>query len=358
MFIRNKPVRAYVILTQGSLTGFVIGRDVCFYNFEREKVGCATIIRTRASASAAVIEQNALANLKMDFLAWPEDLGDLPEPPVVSDPKVAADAAAKAAADAAAKAAADAAALELAQEDPPEIILPPILPPRLQVHLMPSIALPIWMSDLRFNSAARITGSGDIWESGDTIKGSAIGFGGRYYMPKNGRGDSAIDLSYHFTPSRPVKDDFDVTDASTSIQSGVLSHHYRLRWLRGATWKHEDTSDVLLYTGLGYAYVKAKFISSKVGADTTEMVSGVITGHGLEIPLIVEYQKFYGNWMLSTGADMGVPVVVYSPKAKGKLTYSEDVSGADKSFQGAVDAVNVRRGWFSFCLQVGVGSKF
>jgi hypothetical protein len=354
MYVRNKPMRPYVVLDQGSLTGFVIGRDVCFYSLERVKINCASIVRTKSSASAVVVEVEKIGVLSKNFLAWPADLGALPPAPVVVD--LAAEAAAAAAA--AAKAEEDAAALALAQEDPPEVILPPILSTRIQVHLMPSLALPIWMSDLRFNAAARISGSGDIWESGDTIKGSSFGFGARYYIPQNGRGDSAVDFSYHFTPLRPVKDDFDVTDAATSIQSGVLSHHFRLRWFRGATWKHDDTSDVLLYTGLGYAFVRAKFNASKVGNETTEMVSGVITAHGLEVPLIVEYQKFLGRFMLSAGADMGVPVGVFGVKNKSKLTYDEDVGTADKSVQGAVDAVNVRRGWFSFCLQLGVGAKF
>ena len=360
MYLRHKPVRPYVILDQGSLSGFVIGRDVCFYNLKRVKISCASIVRTKSGASAVIVEIDKMGALAENFLAWPADLGAVPPAPVVIDPAAEASAAAAsaAAASAAAKAAEDAAELALAEEDPPEVILPPILAPRIQVHIIPSLALPIWMSDLRFNAAARISGSGDIWESGDTIKGSSFGVGTRYYIPQNGRGDSAVDFSYHFTPLRPVKDDFDVTDASTSIQTGVLSHHYRFRWLRGATWKHDDTSDVLLYSGVGYAFVKAKFNSSKVGNETTEMVSGVITAHGLEVPLIVEYQKFLGRFMLSAGADMGVPVAVFRVKPTGKLTYSEDVGTADKSLQGAVDAVNVRRGWFSLCLQLGVGARF
>lgn len=357
MYLRHKPVRPYVILDQGSLSGFVIGRDVCFYNLKRVKISCGSIVRTKSGASAVIVEIDKMRALAENFLAWPADLGAIPPAPAVIDPAAEAAAAALAAA-AAVKAAEDAAELTLAEEDPPEVILPPILVPRIQVHIIPSLALPIWMSDLRFNAAARISGSGDIWESGDTIKGSSFGIGTRYYMPKNGRGDSAVDFSYHFTPLRPVKDDLDVTDASTSIQTGVLSHHYRFRWLRGATWKHDDTSDVLLYSGVGYAFVKAKFNSSKVGNETTEMVSGVITAHGLEVPLIVEYQKFLGRFMLSAGADMGVPVGVFKVKHTGKLTYSEDVGTADKSLQGAVDAVKVRRGWFSLCLQLGVGARF
>jgi hypothetical protein len=350
-FKREKSTRPFVVLDLGSLAGFVIGRDICFYSLERVKVSCGSIVNSRPRASAVILERSQIKKLEKKFIAWPKDLG---APPLSPAPEVAVDPNAGAAE----KTAADAAALALQQEDPPEVILPPILASRVQLHFMPSVALPVWMNDLRFNSVARIAGTGDIWESGDTIKGSSVGFGARYFMPKNGRGDSAVDFSYHFTPLRPVKDDFDVTDASTSIQSGVLSHHFRLRWLRGATWKHDDTSDVLLYSGLGYDFVRAKFNSSKVGRETTEMASGVITGHGFEIPLIVEYQKFYGDWMLSAGADMGVPVGVFGVKSSGKLTYSEDVGGADKSLNGAVQAVNLRRGWFSLSLQLGIGAKF
>jgi hypothetical protein len=45
-------------------------------------------------------------------------------------------------------------------------------------------------------------------------------------------------------------------------------------------------------------------------------------------------------------------------KARGTLHYSENVGNADKSLGGAIDALNVRRGWFSVALQFGLGAVF
>jgi hypothetical protein len=350
--VKHKKNGPYVVVDQGSSTGFVIGRDVCFYDENQVKQACASIVRTKQRAAAVVVGKADFAKMSIGLLAWPEDLGPLPASAPVAEEKKAAEVAEEK------KATSDAADLQTQEDDPPEPILPPLLSSRAQWHVSPTFALPIWMNDLRFNSSARITGTGKIWESGDTIKGSAVGFGIRYYMPQNGRGDSAIDFTYQFIPQRPVKDDFDTTDGGTLVQSGVLSHQYRFRWFRGATWRHDDTSDLLLYTGLGYDFIKTKFNASKVGGSSAELVSGVITGHGFEIPLVVEWQQFIGGWMLTTGLDMGLPIGVFGVKSTGTVSYDEDVSSADKSFKGAVQAVNVRRGWFTLAMQVGIGAKF
>ena len=121
---------------------------------------------------------------------------------------------------------------------------------------------------------------------------------------------------------------------------------------------HRDDSDLLLYTGFGYDYLKAKFLSQKTGAASGELVQGQITGHGLEIPLIVTWQKYFGRWLFSAGADMAMPLGVFGVTSSGSLSYDEQTADADKSFNGAVDAVNVRRGWFSLGLQFGLGASF
>jgi hypothetical protein len=62
--------------------------------------------------------------------------------------------------------------------------------------------------------------------------------------------------------------------------------------------------------------------------------------------------------MVTTGVDMALPLGVFGVQSKGKLSYDENTGNADKSLGNAVDAVNVRRGWFSFALQFGLGAKF
>ncbi len=343
-FGKNK-LGPYGVFDQGSNNGFVIGRDVCIYSDTREKVFCAAIVRTKPRAAAIHFKPRIRAKLRIGFFVWPRDLGD-PVFPKAED----------AVADA--KSAADVSSISMEEDDPPEPILPPVLSSRWQIHLAPTYALPIWMNDLRFNPSARASGSGKIWDSGDTIKGSVVGFGARYHMPQNGRGDMAIDFTYHFVPQKPVKDDFDFTDTSVAVRSEVWSHHFRFRWLRGATWRHRDDSDLLLYTGVGYDLLRVKFRASKTGASSSELVSGQIIGHGLEIPVVVAWQKSLGDWMLTTGADMALPLGVFGEKLTGKLSYADDVADADKSLNGAAEAVNVRRGWFSFAAQFGIGRKF
>lgn len=343
--IRKNKKGPYLVIDQGSRTGFVIGRDVCFYTADNSKVSCASIVRTKPRASAAYISAEESAKLQQGYFVWPDDLGSLKlQPKVTDEPTDAGES--------------DVNAIVEEEDDPPEPILPPMLKPRFHAHIAPIYALPIWMNDLRFSADARAAGSGEIWESGDTIKGSVVGFGFRYYRPLNGRGDSSFDFTYNFVPQRPVKDDFDATNSSVVVRSSVWSHHYRLRWMRGATWMHRDDSDLLLYTGFGYDYLKAKFLSQKTGAASGELVQGQITGHGLEIPLIVTWQKYFGRWLFSAGADMAMPLGVFGVKSTGSLSYDEQTAEADKSFNGAVDAVNVRRGWFSLGLQFGLGASF
>ena len=343
--IRKNKKGPYLVIDQGSRSGFVIGRDVCFYTADNSKVSCASIVRTKPRASAAYITAEDSVKLQPGYFVWPDDLGSLKlQPKVTAEPTDAGEA--------------DVNAILAEEDDPPEPILPPMLKPRFHAHMAPIFALPIWMNDLRFSADARATGSGEIWESGDTIKGSVVGFGFRYYRPLNGRGDSSFDFTYNFVPQRPVKDDFDPTNSSVVVRSSVWSHHYRLRWMRGATWMHREDSDLLLYSGFGYDYMQAKFLAQKTGAASGELVQGKITGHGLEIPVIVTWQKYFGGWLLSAGADMAMPLGVFGVKSSGSLSYDEQTADADKSFNGAVDAVNVRRGWFSLGLQFGIGASF
>lgn len=338
----------FAVFNQGSDSGFVIGRDVCFYTADAKKITCAVIVRTKPQAAAVMLGSEEKAKVTKGHFVWPADLApfdlSLTKSLVDTDTTTSTDVS------------------ELSEEDdaedPPEPLLPPLLSRRIQLHLAPTLSLPIWMNDLRFNSGARAAGTGEIWESGDTIRGSVIGFGIRYHIPQFGAGDSAFDFTYHFVPQNPVKDDFDLTDGSVAVQSAVWSHHYRFRWLRGATWRHTDDSDLLLYTGFGYDILMAKFRSAKTGGSTDELVSGTITGHGLEIPVVVAWQKHFGDWMVTTGADMALPLGVFGVQSKGKLSYDENTADADKSLNSAIDAVNVRRGWFSLALQFGVGATF
>lgn len=341
--LRKNRRGPYLIFNQGSATGFVVGRDVCFYDDGNQRLGCGTIIRTKPRAAAVYLTEEGASKLKVGDFVWPEDLGTLKIQPKIIDDQSASET--------------DALAL-LQEEDPPELILPPLLSRRLQLHVSPTYALPVWLNDLRFNAGARAAGAGDIWEPGDTIKGSVVGFGARYFWPQFGRGDTSLDFTYHFVPQRPVKDDFDVTNASVAVLSKVWSHHYRLRWMRGATWLHSEQTDLLLYTGVGYDFMQAKFKAEKVGAASATLVEGKIQAHALELPLIVTWQRHFGRWMISAGADGSLPLFLFGVQSDGKLSYDEATAAADKSFGGAVDAVNVRRGWFALALQFGLGGTF
>jgi len=55
---------------------------------------------------------------------------------------------------------------------------------------------------------------------------------------------------------------------------------------------------------------------------------------------------------------VAIPLYMGGVKARGTLHYSENVGNADKSLGGAIDALNVRRGWFSVALQFGLGAMF
>lgn len=343
-FVGRNQTGRFAVFDQGSETGFVIARDVCFYRADGHKVFCAPIVRTKLAAAAVTFKDNLKGDIVKGLYVWPQDLGEINLAALSES--------------VASVTSSDAQDLLDEEDDPPEPELPPLLARRLQVHLAPTLFLPIWMNDLRFNAGARSAGTGKIWESGDTIRGSAIGFGMRYHLPKNGAGDSAFDFTYHFVAQNPVKDDFDLTDGSTNVQSSVWSHHCRFRWLRGATWMHDDASDLLLYTGFGYDLLMAKFSAGKTGGASGNLVSGTITGHGFEIPVVVAWQKYFGDWMVTTGVDMALPLGVFGVQSKGKLSYDENTGNADKSLGNAVDAVNVRRGWFSFALQFGLGAKF
>jgi hypothetical protein len=336
----------FAVIDQGSDTGFVIGRDVCFFGADLRKLLCAGIVRTKPRAAAIVLTAEDKDKIVVGAYAWPADLGPVTSYMVERLQKDTD------------HDKSDAASLAEEEEDPPEPILPPVLKSRTQFHIAPTMSLPIWMNDLRFEAGARAKGSGEIWSSGDTIRGSVVGFGLRHHMPQNGDGDAAFDVTYHFVPQNPVKDDFDLTDGSVAVQSAVWSHHYRFRWLRGATWRHRDDSDLLLYTGLGYDLMMAKFEAAKTGASKDKLVTGSISAHAVEIPLVVSYQMHFGRFMLTSGADMAIPLYMGGVKARGTLHYSENVGNADKSLGGAIDALNVRRGWFSVALQFGLGAVF
>jgi hypothetical protein len=101
-----------------------------------------------------------------------------------------------------------------------------------------------------------------------------------------------------------------------------------------------------------------KFESAKTGSSSEKLVSGSLTAHGLEIPLVVAYQLHFGGWMLTAGADMALPIYVGGVKAKGTLSYDENVGSANKSLNSAIEAIHVRRGWFSMALQFGLGAEF
>jgi hypothetical protein len=332
----------YAVFNQGANTGFVIGREICVYSVDRSKVLCSTIVRSKPTASAIQLTAEDKERIKKGYFGWPQDLGE----PVISDDDLNRNVG---------KISRDAKELSQQEDDPPEPVLPPMLQNRWDVHLSPTYALPIWMNDLRFNAGARASGKGKIWESGDTIKGSAIGMGARIHQALAGRGDSAFDLTYHFVPQKPVRDDFDLTDGSVYVQSEVWSHQLRFRWLRGATWKHTDDSDLLMYTGFGYDFLYAKFKSSKVGSSNDELVSGRTLAHGFEIPVVMEYESTYGAWRWSVGMDLALPLGVYGKKMTAKLSYADDTADADKSLGAVEKALNIRRGWFSAALHCGIG---
>jgi hypothetical protein len=342
--IRKNKRGPYVVFDQGSQTGFVIGRDVCFFDLDNQKKACANIVRTKPRAAAAYITPQDVQLLKPGFYVWPEDLGTIKIQPKISDDLGLADQ--------------DMESLISEEDDPPEIILPPLLRPRVQLHLSPTYSLPIWMSDLRFNSSARAAGQGEVWREGDTIRGSVAGFGLRYYIALPGRGDSSVDFTYHFVPQRPVKDNFDLTNANVAVKSAVWSHHYRLRWMKGATWRHTESSDLLLYAGLGYDFMQAKFRAEKTGTDSGGLIDGVIKAHAFELPLILTWQRFWGRSFVSAGADASLPLGVFGVTGSGSLSYDEETADADKSVDAAVNAINVRRGWFSLALQFGLGFVF
>jgi hypothetical protein len=342
---KSKKAGHFIVFDQGSDTGFVIGRDVCFYDGELRKLACAGIMRTRPKAAAVNLEPEDQQRVEKGAYVWPEDLGPLTR--FVVERSVASSSEPSKDMD------------SLSQdEDIPEPLLPPVLKTRTQVHVAPTLSLPIWMTELRFSAGARAAGTGDLWTSGDTIRGSVVGFGLRHHIPQHGDGDWAIDLTYHFVPQRPVRDDFDLTDSTVSVESSVLAHHYRLRWLRGATWYHRDNRDLLLYTGVGYDLMMAKFDVQYVGSRTGKLIDGNISAHALEIPLVIAYQHHWGSFMLTAGADMAIPLIVGGVKPRGTLHYDEDVGNADKSLGSAFDSINVRRGWFSVALQLGLGAAF
>ena len=333
----------YAVFNQGSNTGYVIGREVCLYAPTRARILCSTIIRAKPRAAAIQLTQDDRGRVKNGFFVWPEDLGE----PVITDDSLTRQEPGTAA---------DVKELSMQEEDdPPEPVLPPVLVNRWELYIAPSYALPVWMNDLRFNAGARASGTGKIWESGDTIKGSFVGIGGRYHKALAGNGDSALDLTYHFIPQKPVSDDFDLTDGSVAIQSQVWAHQARVRWLRGATWRHKDESDLLLYTGIGYDLLYAKFKSVKTGAATDELVSGATSAHSFEIPVVVSYEVGWGAWRLSSGLDLALPLGVYGRKTTGKLSYSDDTADADKSLGAVEKAINIRRGWFAASLHCGIG---
>ena len=342
--VRRNKRGPYLVFNQGSRTGFVIGREVCFFDANNQKLGCASIVRTKPNAGAVYLSAEDGTKIKKGDYVWPLDMGTINLQPKLTGGQESSES--------------DALTLLAQEEDPAELILPPLLRPRYQIHISPTYALPIWMNALRFNAGARAAGSGEIWESGDTIKGSVVGFGARYYRSLNGRGDSSLDFTYHFVPQRPIKDDFDPTNAGVSVKSSVWSHHYRLRWMRGATWRHDEFSDVLMYSGLGYDFMRAKFKSQTVGSTAGNLIDGSISAHALELPLILTWQKYFGNWLISAGADASLPMGVFGVQSDGNLSYDEETADADKSVGGAVDAINVRRGWFSLALQFGIGASF
>lgn len=342
--VRKNARGPYLVFDQGSKTGFVIGRDVCFYDTDSQKQSCASIVRTKPRAAAVYISSQEAAKLKPGFYVWPTDMGTFKTQPRITEDHPPDDK--------------DLEKLIQEEDDPPEIVLPALLPSRVQVHLSPTYSLPVWMNDLRFSATARASGSGEIWRPGDTIRGSVVGFGARYYLAQPGRGDSSIDFTYHFVPQRPVKDDFDLTNTAVSVKSAVWSHHYRFRWMRGATWHHDELNDLLLYAGFGYDYMQTKFKSEKIGTASEVLLEGAIKAHAIEVPLILTWQRYFGDWLLSAGADASLPLGVFGINGSGRLSYDEDTADADKSLEAALDAVDVRRGWFSLALQFGIGTSF
>lgn len=348
----------FAVFSQGSKQGYVVGRDVCLYKPDGHRVTCTSIVRTKPRAAAVILTPEEATKIGEGDLVWPEDLGPikLDETPQPEEKTPAKDIAALASEQEGktTKSEPD----ETEEDDPPEPELPPVLKPRLQLYLAPALSLPFWMNDLRFNAGARAAGTGKIWESGDTIRWSYVGFGARYHSPKNGNGDSAFDFAYHFVPQRPIKDDFDLTDSSVAVESSVWSHQFRLRYLRGATWHHTETSDLLLYSGFGYNYLRARFLSTKTGAATDELVSGMITAHGLEVPVVISWQQFLGDWLLTGGADFGIPFPIMGLTARGNLAYDENTADADKSLNLAIEAINLRRAWFTTSVTLGLGRRF
>ncbi|MCX6126175.1 MAG: hypothetical protein NTV34_15695 [Proteobacteria bacterium] len=325
----------YVVIDQGSKSGFVIGLDLCLFDDLGQETGCGVIERTNLTAAGIRLPIGKRNFTAEGNRAWSVTWGPLP----VAEGTYAVD---------------DSTDVDkLVSEEELEPEDPSMLQRRVSYQYVAAFLLPVTSNNLQFDAASRASGQGTVWGSGSILKKSLVGLAVNLRLPKPGFWDQGIILGYNFMQATPLKTDYDLTDSSKSVESSVSAHFYRVGWSRGYGIFSSDHFKWMASAGLDGWLVMHRFRADS--SDGSSLAAGAIYNGLLTAPLSTWTECDVGGWTWTTGVDIQVPVFMRGGRVSGQVGYNEQTT-ADKDISAIGRAINPRKS-LGVAFKLGIGAK-
>lgn len=322
----------FVVIDSGQMRGYNIGVDVCFYDDHDHETTCGTVERSSPKAAGIRIERNLMSLIRVGDRVWFKGAGPVP-----------------------ARGAAETTDQnEINKMLKEEESAPPLLARRWFADYSAAPSLPISVNALKFDAAARASGNGSVWAAGTVQRLSPVGFVSGVQFPKAGTTMQQIFVGYQFLPQSPIVSDYDLTDASQTVESKVTGHFYRLGMQIGESFMHSDSSDWIIAGGIDLGYMTHKFSAILTGGTT--LASGNMRHFLISAPISTWWELHMGIWALRTGLDVTIPMLLFGEKSSGSVDYAEE-TGARKDMTAALSAINTRKS-LGVAIRLGIGTSF
>jgi len=332
--VGESPKGPYVVINRGSSQKYVIGTEVCLYDDRSQETGCGVIEQTNSTASGIRLPKDEKHLVVEGNRAWSLTWGPLPQPDgyAVND-------------DSDTSALVEAEAQAVAEE-------PSLLMRRISYQYVAGL-VPLTAKTLEFNAAARASGTGSVWRGGSVSQSSYVGFLVDFRLPNPGPWDTGYQIGYSFLHATPVVTDFDLTDASKTVESSVSGHFYRLGWSKGYGIITGDSLRWMVSGGADLWIVSHKFRADS--SDGTSLAGGAIYNGLLTLPVSTWTEVESGGWTWSFGLDFQVPIYMKGNRVTGVIGYNENTT-AEKDIGSIGEAVDVKKS-FGVLLKIGLGAK-
>lgn len=330
--LSDGPRGPYVVIDGGQTKGYVIGVDVCFYDDHDNETTCSIVERSNLHAAGILIARNKMSLIREGDRVWFKDGGPVP---------------AKGAMDATA----DADINSLSKE---EQTVPALLDRRWFLDYSFAPLLPLAVNTLKFDATARASGNGSVWAEGVVQRFSPVGLFTGVHLPRAGSNNVTAFFGYQFLPQSPVISNYDLLDASQTVESSVSGHFYRVGMQIGESIRHTETSDWMVGGGLDLHYITHKF-SAKLGGETS-LAEGSMRHFLIGAPMATWWEQHWGGWALNAGLEVTIPMIMFGEKVAGDIGYSESTT-ARKDMDSATSAINPRKS-LGVALRLGIGGKF